>query len=90
MRTRKRTEITIETERIVVISRRKLSALAWCPKCCRRVRMVTVEEAATIAAVSSRTVYRWVEASQLHFAEMQDGRLLVCSTSLNSRKQVKD
>ena len=90
MRTKKRTEITVETERIVVIRRRGLSALAWCPKGCGLVPMITVDEAATIASVSSRTIYRWVEAAQLHFAEMHDGRLLVCPVSLNSRKQVKD
>ena len=86
----KRTEITIETERIVVISKPKLSAVVWCPKCCCRVRMITVDEAGTIAGVSSRTVYRWVEADQLHFAEMHDGRFLVCSRSLNSKKQLED
>jgi len=82
LRTKKRTKITIETERLVVISQRKLSARAWCKSCGRQVVMVTVDEAARLARVSSRTVYRWVEDDLLHFAETADGRLLICRASI--------
>jgi hypothetical protein len=81
MKTKRRTEITIETERVVV-SRRKLSVLAWCQICCRRVHMVATDEAAAIACVSTRTIFRWVETEKLHFKETSEGLLLICRESL--------
>ena len=60
----KRRTITIEIDRVVLISQRKKSSLtAWCAACASRVRMVTVDEAATIARASSRMIYQWVEAA---------------------------
>ena len=44
--------------------------------------MLTPEEAARLACVSPRTVYRWVEAGRLHFSEMPDGGLFICLASL--------
>jgi len=44
--------------------------------------MVTIDEAAKLARVSSRTVYRWVEDDSLHFTETSDGRLLICCESI--------
>ena len=82
MKTRKRTEITIETDRIVVLSRRKVSIVSWCRECNQRVKMVTVDEAASIAGVTSRTMYRWADAEKLHFTETADGVLMICRASL--------
>ena len=81
MMRKRRTEITIETERVVVV-RRRLTVGAWCRSCDRQVAMVTVDEAARMAGVSSRTIYRWVEADQLHFNETAEGQLLICTDSL--------
>jgi excisionase family DNA binding protein len=44
--------------------------------------MVTAEEAAAVAGVTRRTIYRWVEAQSVHFAETPDGALLICLDSL--------
>src|SRR5882724_3626163 len=83
MRTRKRTEITIETDRIFVLSRRKVSVVSWCGRCGQWTKMITVDEAATIAGVSSRTIYRWADCEKLHFTETCEGRLLICSDSIS-------
>jgi len=79
---RKRTEITIETERILVISRGKNPGRARCETCDKRVALLTIDEAARLAQVSSRTVYRWVEDGKLHFTETSDARLLICRESI--------
>ena len=79
---RKRTETTIETERILVISRGKHPERARCEICDKRVALLTIEEAARLAPVSSRTVYRWVEDGKLHFTETSDVRLLICRESI--------
>lgn len=84
MKTRKRTEITIETDRIVVLSSGKVSIVSWCRECSQRTKMVTVDEAAAIAGVTSRTMYRWADAERLHFTETVDGVLMICRASLTS------
>jgi hypothetical protein len=44
--------------------------------------MATPEVIAVLAGVSTRTVYRLLEAKRLHFIEGRDGTLLVCLASL--------
>ena len=82
MRTTKRTEITIETKRLVVVTQRKVSVVSWCRQCCQPTKMITVDEAATVAGVSSRTIYRWADGETLHFTETPEGRLLICRESI--------
>jgi hypothetical protein len=80
---KRRTEITIETERVLIISKRNTSALAWCSGCGIQGRMITPEAAAKLADVSSRAIYRLIEADELHFVELSDKRLWICENSLN-------
>ncbi len=49
--------------------------------------MLRVEEAGSIAGVTPRTIYRWVEARKLHFVESDDGVILICTQSLASAVQ---
>jgi hypothetical protein len=79
---RKETRITIETERILVVSRRPGAILRWCEECGEEVRFVRPEEAAAVASVSTRAIYRRVEERRIHFAETEDGLLFVCLASL--------
>jgi predicted site-specific integrase-resolvase len=46
--------------------------------------MITPDAAAAIAALTVRTVYRWVEMGDIHFIEEPNG-LLVCLGSLLER-----
>jgi hypothetical protein len=78
VRRKKRTEITIETSRVVVIRQRRSVVRAWCDLCAQPVKVVTAEEAAALASVSMRTIYRWVEAEKVHFTETPEGVLLIC------------
>lgn len=77
-------EVTIETEENIVLraSGNQRTTLMWCPACRRQVEMVTPDQAARIAGVSTRTIYCWVEAGKLHFAE-EYGDLLICRPALN-------
>jgi hypothetical protein len=76
-------EVTIETEETVALrsSQGKGSSLMWCPACRRQVEMVAPEQAAEIAGVSTRAIYRWIEAGPVHFTEAR-GYLLICVASL--------
>lgn len=79
---RKRTEITIERRRTIVIRGRQLSMVEWCASCGREETKLTAEGAATFCGVSPRTIYRAIEAGSLHFDEATDGLLWLCLTSL--------
>jgi len=46
--------------------------------------MVTIEQAAAMAGVSSREIYQHVEAGDLHFMETADGSILVCFNALKA------
>jgi hypothetical protein len=87
---RKTTEITVETQEMVLIRTLKHSALAWCLECGRQTAVVSPEVAARIAGVSARTIYRWVEGGKVHFAETPAGSLLVCIKSLPGGEMAGD
>ncbi len=76
--------MTIETEEKTVLrgSQSQRSTLMWCPICRRQVEMVTPEQAAQIAGVSARTIYRRIEAGKAHSIEDCDRSKLICLDSL--------
>jgi hypothetical protein len=81
-RTKRTTEIIIEKDEAVVVRHVRRQVFAWCAKCAAEVRMCTPYEAAATARITTRTVYRWVEAGRVHYTETADGSLLVCLNSL--------
>jgi hypothetical protein len=81
---KRRTEITIKTERLVILRRsRNINEADWCARCAGPTRLLNVDEAAAVARSTSRAIYRRVEAAQLHFTETAEGRLLICLNSLS-------
>jgi hypothetical protein len=83
MTNEKRTRITVETERLLLIRRRQ-SLFAVCKACGDEVRLVNVEDASAVAGVSALSIYRLVESGTLHHAETASGELLVCAESLGN------
>lgn len=78
-----RTEITLEIDRWMVVSRQARSGrIVWCSNCSRYVEMLSVDEAALLANVNSRTIFRWAESGVLHSSETLEGLLLICPRSL--------
>jgi hypothetical protein len=78
---KRRTEITVE-EQIRIVRRAGVSPQVSCPMCGNETWMVTPEDAALAAGVSSRTIYRWVEEAKIHFRESASGSLVVCPRSV--------
>jgi hypothetical protein len=76
-----RTEITMETDRWVVVKRQRRTA--WCTACSRQVEMLNVDDAAIFAGVNSRTIFRWAESETVHSSETPEGLLLICPHSPN-------
>ncbi len=83
---KKRMEITVEIDRVMLVSSQKSQTLR-CELCAAPVRMLTVDEAAALTGESSRSVYRRVESGELHFAETPEGRLFICPNSLSRQSQ---
>ena len=78
---RTRTEITLETERLIVVKRRRRTV--WCASCLRQVEMLNVDDAALLAHVNSRTIFHWAESGAVHSSETPEGLLLICPHSPN-------
>ena len=79
----KRTEITIETERSVVVRRRQGARPSlWCNRCARTLPMLTIDVAARVASTTPLVIFRLAEAGRLHSAVTPEGRLFICSNSL--------
>jgi hypothetical protein len=74
-----RTEITIEMDRLIVMSRP--GRTEWCTSCAHPVEMLKIDDAALLAHVSSLTIFRWAIAGELHWVENQDGLLFICPNS---------
>ena len=71
----KRTEITIETERVLVVSQRSSeSTVLWCGQCGQMVTMLTIYQAVRMLGLAT--------SGLLHFAITPEGRLFICSDSL--------
>jgi len=78
--TKRRTEITIETHRWVRISRRETVGL-WCGECAAQIEAVSPEQVAQLLRISTREVYRRIEAGEFHIHEIPAGRLLISQSS---------
>jgi hypothetical protein len=81
MKRTRRKRVTVETERLLVISHHN-GVHGWCEGCSSQVKMVGPEEAAAVTGLSQRTIFRLIESQQLHFIETPDGGLLICVNSL--------
>jgi hypothetical protein len=78
----KRTEITIETERFLVVNRRRNKPMLWCSDCDDKVPMLTVVEAARAVCTTPRVISQLAEAGKLHSAVTLEGQHFICSDSL--------
>ena len=82
MRRVRRTEVTIETDEIVVIRRSQTAIVPLCSQCCGVVPMITTEQATEMVSVNERAIYRWVEEGRIHSLETPEGIVFVCPRSL--------
>jgi len=45
--------------------------------------MLSIDDAALLARVNSRTIFHWAEAGVVHSSETPEGLLLICPLSLS-------
>ena len=83
-RKKKTTIVTVESRERMTIRHSARQVFAWCERCGADVLMVTATEAAAIAQVDVRAIFRQVELGEIHFIEREGAALLVCSNSLRT------
>jgi hypothetical protein len=79
MKNIKKTTITIETERVIVLSR--LLVREYCRECNEEVEMLAIQDAAIVSGVSQQAICCRIEEDKLH-ARQTDGQTLICFNSL--------
>jgi hypothetical protein len=85
--TYKRTEVTVETDQILVIQRLRATQ-AWCAECGREVDMVTLKVAAALSAKDAQILGPqpmlpgYGEGRGWHWSQAADGTPLICLESL--------
>jgi hypothetical protein len=77
----RRVEITVETERLLIIRQRR-SILAWCRECGREAEMVSLKEAQALSRMPGQEFCESAPARRWHLSETQEGTFLVCLASL--------
>jgi hypothetical protein len=78
--TQKRIQITIETEQLLTIRRRR-SLQAWCPECKREVNVISIDEVARIAGMNRQLIGDAIVNRQWHTIKTPDGLVLICLES---------
>jgi hypothetical protein len=81
MATRKRIEITIETDRVVII-RRNRPTRAQCQECGSEADMLDMTTAAELTGLTDRMLHDLMDAQELHLGQSSDGSLRICLESL--------
>lgn len=77
------TEKTVEIHEFYIVRSASGSLPPLCGACATvDAIMVAPEQAAAVAQVPARMIYRWVEARMVHYQEQSDGSLTVCLKSL--------
>ncbi len=87
---RRRTEIILEVERTWISRGQGGPVFGWCGGCAKEAWMLKPEQAALITYQNTRTIYRRIEAGQVHYTEGRDGLLLVCLESVQDSQERQD
>ena len=58
------------------------SNLVWCPVCSQYTQALRITDAATIATVDRRTIYRYIEEGSVHAFKIAGKRYRVCKGCL--------
>jgi hypothetical protein len=76
-----RMEITIQTDRLVIIRRRR-SGQVWCPTCGHPVEVVDLQEAERLAGTAQPALPANVGHQAWHVCAGENGETLICLESL--------
>lgn len=78
---RTRTEITIETERVLVVGHRHQSRTFWCSRCGEVRQMLSLAEVTATTGIVALAIYELAESFRIHFVLTANGEFLICPES---------
>jgi hypothetical protein len=78
----KRTEVTIETNQVVLIRSRQQPVRSWCPECRREVDMIDLKEVESLTGTTQPMLSSSGGDRRWHWSQAEDGSSLVCLESL--------
>ena len=81
----RRTQITIETHRVVVLRRRRLIRF-WCSECGAEAEFVPVEDLDRLLDGGGGNVSGRLADGTFHFGKAPDGSVVVCVKSLSEQQ----
>lgn len=81
MAMRNRIRITTQTDRVLIIRRRRTTRL-WCPECGREMEMIDAKAAEVLTGVKPPIRRDHAEAHGWHSSQGHDGSPLVCLESV--------
>jgi len=81
VKTKSRTEITIETQRILIIRTCQRLGEGWCERCQQQTPRLSLQTAAK-AGVNAEAIFRHVDEGRLHFSGYGDGLQFICLATL--------
>ena len=82
----KQTRITIETDSVLLL-RGRSSTRARCPFCGAESEMIAPENLQVISNLDRPALEEWINSSELHRLQGEDGSALICLNSLLARVQ---
>jgi hypothetical protein len=75
-------EITVETERLLIIRRRYQAVEELCDGCGELALMIRPDQAAAVTGLTLRNLFSRIDEGKLHFRELPNGLVLICLNSL--------
>ena len=84
MRLRRQFVITAEKTETYIFRQESPKVLhAHCEKCARQVSFLTVDQSVKVTGLAARTLFRLVEAAEIHCYETDEGLTLFCPNSVS-------
>ena len=77
----RKTEITVETYEVLVISGHGSLSYRWCASCGRQVAIISLNDAC-MSGLSIEAIQRLVDTGRIHSIETVGGSSLICLNSL--------
>lgn len=78
----KRVVLKHESHELNILTEPKIKAAMFCDTCSKEVRWLNAREAAALALLSERALFRGIEAGKFHVLETDDLAVIVCVESL--------
>jgi len=82
-----RTQITIETRRMLVVHGPVEWARMWCPRCSELVYTLTTESAATLTHLTIPRIAGLLDSGRLHGIGTPDSTMFICLNSINAYQE---